>query len=88
VFDYLAVKRKIFLIENDHSILESILKETNGGIGLNTKEEVASFLKSEYVHFKKGIIKDSEVNEQALKYSRKNQAGILAKLLSGLQIKK
>ena len=88
VFDYLAVKRKIFLIENDHSILESILKETNGGIGLNTKEEVASFLKSEYDHFKKGIIKDSEVNEQALKYSRKNQAGILAKLLSGLQIKK
>ena len=81
VFDYLAVKRKTFLVENDHGILESVLKETNGGIGLNNKEEVTGFLKSEYDDFKRGIVKDSEVNEQALKYSRKNQANVLSQLL-------
>ena len=81
IFDYLAVRRKIFLVENDQGILESILRETNGGIGLNTGEEIAAFLKSEYNNFKNGIVKDSEVNEQALKYSRKYQAGALSELL-------
>ncbi len=81
VFDYLAVKRKIMLVENDHGILEYILKETTGGVGMNTKTEVTFFLKSEYDSFKKGIIKNSEVNELALKYSRKQQALILSNLL-------
>lgn len=81
VFDYLSVKRKTFLVENDHGILESILKETNGGIGLNNKEDVAAFLKSEYNNFKNGTVKDAEVNEEALKYSRKNQALALSQLL-------
>jgi Glycosyltransferase Family 4 len=81
IFDYLAVKRKIFLVENDHGILESILKETNGGISLNSKEDIALFLKAEYDNFKNGVLKDSGVNDQALKYSRKNQAKILSALL-------
>jgi len=81
VFDYLAVKRKIFLVENDHGILQNILQETNGGVSLDSKDEVCSFLKNEYDNFKKGIIKDSEANEHILKYSRKNQALALSELL-------
>ncbi len=81
VFDYLAVKRPIFLVENDHGILESILTETEGGVGLNSSADVASFLKNEYDNFKHGLVKDAQVNDRALKYSRKNQAGALAELL-------
>jgi len=81
VFDYLAVKRPVFLVENDHGIMAALLKETNGGTSLNNAEEVSSFLKNEYDNFKKGIVKDSVVNEKLLKYSRKNQASVLADLL-------
>ena len=81
IFDYLAVKRKVFLVENDHGILESLLKETNGGVSLSSTDEVVAFLKNEYDNFKAGSIKDVPVNQNLLKYSRKKQADALAALL-------
>ena len=81
IFDYLAVKRPVFLVENDRGIMDALLKETNGGVSLNSAEEVSAFLENEYDNFKRGNIKDSAVNEQLLKYSRKNQARVLGDLL-------
>ena len=82
VFDYLAVKRPVFLVENDEGIMSALLKETNGGVSLNSAEDVSAFLKKEYDNFKKGAIKDQAVNEALLKYSRKNQALVLGDLLN------
>ncbi len=81
VFDYLAVKRKVLLVENDNGILQHILNETNGGVALNNAGEVAAFLKTEYDNYKQGLIKDSPVNMNLLKYTRKNQARVLNDLL-------
>ena len=82
VFDYLAVKRSIMLVENDHGILERLLKEAERGIPVDRSWDVCAFLALfENALFKKGAGSEVKSNDNYLKYSRKAQALVFAELL-------
>jgi glycosyltransferase involved in cell wall biosynthesis len=81
VFDYLAVKRKIVLVENDAGVLEDLLKQTEGGAALNSSAEVSALLKDEYLKFKSGQNSFTGPNETCRRYSRRTQALHLAEIL-------
>ncbi|MCX6197818.1 MAG: glycosyltransferase [Bacteroidetes bacterium] len=81
VFDYLAAKQKILLVENDEGVLQKLLQETNGGFAANNAEDVADFLKQEFENFKHARITFAETNDNYKKYSRGTQAKIFADLL-------
>jgi glycosyltransferase involved in cell wall biosynthesis len=84
IFDYLAAKRPILLVENDHGILEKLLLETNGGAAFDNAQQVSDFLQTEFEKFQKGIIETAGPDEAYLKYSRKQQADAFAALISTL----
>jgi glycosyltransferase involved in cell wall biosynthesis len=84
IFDYMAVKRPIMLVENDEGILGKILKEMNAGKALNSSNEVVAFLQTSYAGFKRNDLPDTNLNPEYLKYSRKQQALELAGILKSL----
>jgi hypothetical protein len=87
IFDYMAVKRPIMLVENDAGILEKILMEMNAGKAFNSAEDVAQFLKDSYSKFLKGDLSEQQLNPHYVRYSRKAQAVELARILKRLDIK-
>lgn len=84
VFDYLAAKRKILLVENDRGILEQIITQTNGGFCASSANDVARYLEQEAANFATGKSFISAVNEEYKKYSRKKQAEGMAAYLNQL----
>jgi glycosyltransferase involved in cell wall biosynthesis len=81
LFDYLALKRKVILVEDDQGIMHSIMKETNAGIMCKNAEEVKEVLETEYTEFKKGnIIKVQPITNET-KYSRTYQTARFAQLI-------
>lgn len=81
IFDYLASKRNILLVENDKGILEQLLIETNGGFAAANSDEVYEVLNSEYNSFINGTPIAAQSNDFYKKYSRRKQAEIFATLL-------
>jgi hypothetical protein len=83
LFDYLALKRTILLVENDEGILESILRETSGGVALNDVKNISGFINGKYNDFKAGkSAVNNTINYQF--YSRKVQAEKFAGILKGI----
>lgn len=80
VFDYLALNRKILLVENDYAILENIMDKCNGGIKCAYAEEVKLNLDNHYREFQAtGKVLHQSIDFQ--KYSRKQQAKVMAEVL-------
>lgn len=84
VFDYLAAKRKILLVENDQGVLEQIITQARGGYCAGSAGDVTRYLERETANFTSGKSFVSAVNEEYKKYSRKNQAEIMAAYLNQL----
>jgi hypothetical protein len=81
IYDYIGVKRKILLVENDSGIMEKLLADTGSGVAANTAGEVCEILTVEYENFRKGNIGEIKPATQTQQYSRRYQADILAQLL-------
>ncbi|HWB62265.1 MAG TPA: hypothetical protein VG603_02055 [Chitinophagales bacterium] len=82
VFDYLAARRKIMLVENDHGPLEQALIKFKAGEVLNNAEEVSGFLIKEYDLYLSRDRKSVGVESVNTGFfSRRYQAGVLAGLL-------
>jgi hypothetical protein len=80
VFDYLAVKRPILLVQNDKGVMEELLLTTRGGLSADDDESVCDFLCQEYERYKKGDTDDvRSINIEI--YSREKQAEILQEIL-------
>ncbi len=84
IFDYLGVNRKIILVENDHGIMENLLKDNAGGKAANNVDEVSEILDREYANFRSGKVVETELPESAKQYTRKNQARVLAEFLKNM----
>ena len=73
IFDYLALNRKVLLVENDHAILASILDECHGGEKFDSARDVKKCLKKYYAEF----LKNSQLQHRSdhfKKYSRRHQS--------------
>ena len=81
LFDYLALKRPVLMIGNNTNIMSGILKETQGGIVVQSAEAAAAFILNKFKTYKLGEI-NSTVNYQ--QYSRKSQAEKLYSALKDL----
>ncbi|MCP4121693.1 MAG: glycosyltransferase family 4 protein, partial [Bacteroidetes bacterium] len=80
LFDYMAVKRKVLLVENDHGILESIIQECNAGVTAEDPKDVCDHLTSAYhIFLNTGGVKQESKNIST--YSRKAQAEAFANVL-------
>ncbi|MDB5281888.1 MAG: hypothetical protein JWO06_963, partial [Bacteroidota bacterium] len=81
VFDYLAVKRPILLVQNDHGVMQNLLATAQGGFSADTDEDVCHFLLGEYARFKKGDLNETP-SENIDSFSREKQAEVLFKVLT------
>lgn len=80
IFEYLALNRKIILVKDDHGSLSRIMDECDGGVKCSSSREVTDSLKRLYTEFNK----EKYLPHQSKNYdrfSRSNQAGILADLV-------
>jgi hypothetical protein len=83
VFDYILLKKKIILFQNDLGILEQIISDCNAGIAVNTKKELKNELLKLYDEFKKsGKVKCETKNIEH--YSRENQTKIFSELVNSI----
>lgn len=80
VFDYLALRRKILLVENDEGVLEKFIREHYAGEALSTVDEVKNFLEKEYALFEKGFFENNPTKNFDF-YSRSSQAKIFTDLI-------
>lgn len=88
IYEYMASNKSILLCPNDYDVMESTIKEFDKSFICNTTEEIVKELN--YLWEKKDNVKEteSEFNQKTLKYSREEQAGILAKLINEVLAKK
>ncbi len=77
VFDYLALKRPILLVENDKGILEKLVDEADAGYKAESAEEVCAILEKLYQVFKNAG-EPQLAFRNSNQYNRKAQAGVLA----------
>ena len=85
VFDYLGTGQPIMLVENDHSVLEKMVK-IGKGAAMNSANEVAEYLWQQHEQWKSGIAITGPVSEAAKEYTRSQQAKNFCALLD-LQLK-
>jgi hypothetical protein len=81
IFEYLAMNRKIMLVENDHSEMSKILKETNSGLICENENQVATHLSNLYNQFvdKGGIYNETK---HYFRFRRQYQAERLARIIN------
>ncbi len=81
IYDYLALGKKILLVENDHSSLEQIINYTKSGIICDTAEQVFLALENNYSEWlsTKNILHQTINTEQ---YSRKYQTKELTEIMN------
>ncbi len=79
IFDYLAVRRRIILVERDGGVLDGIIRETGAGLSGSTPGEIARIVSDAYdaLHETGDVVCVSEGWE---KYGRRGQTEILANL--------
>jgi len=84
IFEYMALNRKILLVENDHQEMFRILNETNCGLICGDENDVEMHLQNLYEEFiKNGSIGNNVQNFDG--YSRKKQAEKLSGMIHTLQ---
>ena len=82
-FEYLAVNRPVLCVPEGSQELTEIIQDTNSGVVCNTVEHTAQTLKKWYGEWQQtGTVKCSTNDNKITRYSRKEQAGQLAELLS------
>ncbi len=83
VYDYLAAKKPILVLPDDHGLLSNLITETRSGISFNHIEELKIFLLAQIQKRKTGekTISISPDNEKLLFYTREKQAERLAQFL-------
>lgn len=82
LYEYIGLKKEVFLFPNDHDIIEETLNDTGLGIISNDESEIYPKLLAKVLDKQNGNFKSAEAaNERILFYSRKNQAAELAHLL-------
>lgn len=87
VYDYLALEKRILVSVNDHSTLERLIEETNGGVLCKSEEDVEHHLTLAYNELKQhGTVQQQTRNYK--QFSRLNQAKEMAKLLLEVEGKK
>ena len=70
---------------NDGDCIDQLLRETNAGVNCSTVEEIAAQLRKWYLEWKAtGTVAYQGTEEAIMKYSCKEQASQLAKLLDGI----
>ena len=85
IYEYLATRRPILAIPKDENGIDRLLKETNSGISLTSVEDIAEQLLKWYQEWEKtGTILCHGKEDEITKYSRKKQAGQLARILEEL----
>lgn len=85
LFEYLAAKRPILNIPGDGDVVDGILRETGAGMSLASPEEIARTLGQWYKEWRaSGAVPFRGVPERIAAYSRRSQAGTLAKILEGV----
>ena len=83
IFDYLAVKRPILLVDKDYGVLEDIINNTNSGDSFENEDDVADYLSSMYEKFASNW--DFEVKStRTEEYTREFQGQKMLKLLKSL----
>lgn len=83
VFDYMAVRKPILLVENDFGILAEILRECNAGQAIENSDELANVLMKHYNDFMQNEGRHVWVNsDNVQKYSRRAQAKVFVSLLN------
>ncbi len=82
LFDYLAVNRPILLVENDHGVMENLIKINDAGKAVETAEQVASFIETQYSRFLNKTQPPVEAIPDRKCYSRREQTKILAHLIN------
>jgi glycosyltransferase involved in cell wall biosynthesis len=84
-FEYMATKRPILCVPNDHDELEQLLNKTKSGISCGSAEETASIIKEWYNEWKiTGTIQCNSDDKEVREYSREKQTGQLAALLESV----
>ena len=87
VFEYLALNRKILLVENDEGDVAEIIRSTNAGDICDNSLDVANYMEKCYKEFiNTGFIRSNSVNYK--KYSRKEQANIYSEIIHNVIRKK
>lgn len=86
IFEYLGARRPILAIpENPGSVVDKLIEETNSGVVCSDPEAIAGVLKKWYDEFyEKGKISYRGVEEEIMRYERKNQARQFADLLNSI----
>lgn len=82
LYEYIGLQKPVLLYPSDNDILEETLKDTGTGLICNTPEELERTICDAIENKIKGVgILPKPDSKNILFYSRKNQAGSLAKLL-------
>ena len=80
IFEYIALKRKIVLVENDEGDVAEIIKSTNAGVMCNNSESVAEYLEMFYNEFlNNGFVKCDSMNYEI--YSREKQTSLYSEII-------
>lgn len=84
-YEYLASGRPI-LVSPDGKFLDvirKILNQTNGGVILNSPEEIEKWIKIKFDEFSEtGIVRSCTIQTAILEYSRENQVELLSQILN------
>lgn len=88
VYEYLAARRPILLVPGEGGELEELVQETRSGVTHAKPEAIYRRLREWYHHWKTtGMVPYDGLEEEIKKYSRKAQAGELARILNGVVAK-
>ena len=85
IFEYLGLKKPIFLCPTDHDVAEQLVLETNSGLIAHSPDEAYQLLLDAYNQFiSTQKIAYNGNNREIEKYSRKNQAQQLAIIFNSI----
>ena len=85
LFDLLLAQKPILCMENDHGIIDAILKESNCSSIYNSKEEAVEFLEEKYKEFKMTGTNVINYNNNWKKYSRKTQTKTMSNIIGSIK---
>ena len=81
IYEYFAAGRPILAVPGDGSTVDRLLRETNTGRFCNSPEDVAQTLNEWFQQWQHGGISFKPRQDEIEKYSRRNQAKLLAEIL-------
>jgi glycosyltransferase involved in cell wall biosynthesis len=82
IFDYLAMKKPVLVVPDDHSVVGELIRKTQAGVVANTPEVVFEMLMKYYNQWtESGKVDYTGVIQEINQYSRKNQVAKMASYL-------